>query len=347
MKKRWVVLILAGILCIGGCRTTAKGQKDTEKEQDPYTKEVYAMDTYMTLTAYGRHGEEAIDHAQKEIERIEQLVSTGIADSEITKLNENKTEKVSQDTKELIKRSLDLYRETDGVFDISIYPLMLEWGFPTQKYHVPDKEKIEEELEGVNAEDIKIQSDGTVSLENEKMQIDLGGIAKGYTSQKLIGLMREQGVESAVVSLGGNVEVLGKKPDQTPWRVAIESPKKDGSYLGVLKVTDKAVITSGGYERYFEQDGNKYHHILDPKTGYPAQSGLTSVTIVSEDGTLADGLSTALFIMGRDQAIDFWRAHREEFDMILMEEDGTLTITEGIEKQFITEEKKKVIYAKE
>jgi thiamine biosynthesis lipoprotein len=104
--------------------------------------------------------------------------------------------------------------------------------------------------------------------------------------------------------------------------------------LGILSTSDRAVITSGGYERYFEQDGVTYHHIIDPKTGYPAESGLVSVTIISADGTLADGLSTSLFVMGKDRAVDYWENHREEFDMILLSEDGTLYVSEGIEDSF-------------
>ena len=137
-----------------------------------------------------------------------------------------------------------------------------------------------------------------------------------------------------MVSLGGNVQVLGIKTDGSKWRVAVQNPEDTENYLGVLETQDRAVITSGGYERYFEQDGKTYQHILDPKTGYPADSGLTSVTIVSVDGTLADGLSTSLFVMGKEKAVAYWRAHSEEFDAILVEKDGTVSVTENIADQF-------------
>lgn len=136
-----------------------------------------------------------------------------------------------------------------------------------------------------------------VTLNKEGMKIDLGGIAKGYTSSKVMDIFKENGISSAVISLGGNVQTLNGKPDGSDWRVAVENPADTGSYIGVLSIKDKAVITSGGYERYFKQDGKTYHHIIDPANGYPANNGLTSVTIVSDDGTLADGLSTSLFIM--------------------------------------------------
>ncbi len=147
-------------------------------------------------------------------------------------------------------------------------------------------------------------------------------------------IFQEYGIESGIVSLGGNVQVLGRKANGGNWRVAVRSPKGDGDFLGVLSVNGKAVVTSGGYERYFEQDGKTYHHILNPKSGYPADSGLESVTVVSEDGMLADGLSTALFVMGMEQAVSFWKLHREEFDAVFLDKEGELWITEGLEGAF-------------
>lgn len=139
------------------------------------------------------------------------------------------------------------------------------------------------------------------------------------------------------------MQALGTKTDGSKWRVAVQSPDDTEDYLGILSVQDKAVITSGGYERYFEQDGKTYHHIIDPKTGYPAENGLTSVTIVSEDGTLADGLSTSLFIMGKEKAIEFWKAHSDEFDIIMLTDEGKLYVTEGIQDDFSTEMEMEII----
>ena len=182
--------------------------------------------------------------------------------------------------------------------------------------------------------DIKAEpSTGTVTLLGKNTAIDLGGIAKGYTSARLMDVFRSYGLTSGLVSLGGNVQVLGTKPDGSLWRVGIENPQ-GGDYLGVLSTKDAAVITSGGYERYFEENGKHYHHILDPATGYPAESGLVSVTIVSPDGTLADALSTALFVMGRERAEEYWRAHADEFDVILQDEGGTIYVSQGIWENF-------------
>ena len=169
------------------------------------------------------------------------------------------------------------------------------------------------------------------------MKIDFGGIAKGYTSSRIMQIYKKCGVTSGLVSLGGNVQLLGAKPDGSAWKVAVESPDEDGNYLGILQAKDKAVITSGGYERDFEKNGKKYHHIIDPSTGYPAENGLTSVTIVSDDGTLADGLSTSLFIMGSEKAQKYWKEHSDEFDTILVKDDGSILVSEGIADYFTSE----------
>ena len=177
---------------------------------------------------------------------------------------------------------------------------------------------------------------GAVSFSVSGMELDLGGIAKGYTSSAMMDCFRSNGVTSGMVSLGGNVQTIGAKPDGSLWKVAIQNPtaEEDADFLGILETKDCAVITSGGYERYFEENGVRYHHIMDPATGKPAESDLTSVTIVSENGTLADGLSTALFVMGLDKAIAYWQAHASEFDAVLCTEDETLYVTEGIQDAF-------------
>ena len=218
------------------------------------------------------------------------------------------------------------------------------WGFTTGNYTVPSDEMIENLLPLTDANNIIYDKDeSSISFAKDGMKIDFGGIAKGYTSGRIADIYRECGVTSGLINLGGNVQVVGTKTDGSKWRVAVQSPETEDDYLGILSTADRAVITSGGYERYFEQDGVTYHHIIDPKTGYPAESGLVSVTIVSEDGTLADGLSTSLFIMGEEKAADFWREHKDEFDAILMSDDGTLYVTEGLENDFSTERTVEII----
>ena len=323
MKLKNIKCLLAVCLCASallvGCgqKTADKSEISSESAQNQSddiqeaSRDIFAMDTYMTVTAYGENAEAAVDAAQAEIERLDALLSTGDADSEIAKLNADGSAELSEDAGYLTERALELYQETDGAFDIAIYPVMEAWGFPTQNFQVPSQNTLDQLLPLTDAGNISYDKETRkISFGVEGMKIDLGGIAKGYTSSRII---------------------------------AVQSPADTEDYLGILSVQDKAVITSGGYERYFEQDGVTYHHIIDPKTGYPAESGLVSVTIVSEDGTLADGLSTSLFIMGKEKAADFWREHKDEFDAILMSDDGTLYVTEGLENDFSTERTVEII----
>lgn len=335
-----ICLVLTIVLAMTGCGRT--DDKHTEEEvsakdtgfSEPAVKEIFAMDTYMTLTAYGERGQEAVNAAAKEIERIETLLSTEIEDSEISVINHKGNGEISEDTKRLVESSMQLYEKTEGLFDITIYPVMRAWGFTDGNYRVPEKEKLEELLTNVGTDKISIDADGKNISVEKGVEIDLGGIAKGYTSERVMDIFREYGVTSGVVSLGGNVQTLGAKEDGSKWRVAVRKPDKDDEYAGVISVEDKAVITSGGYERYFEQDKKTYHHIIDPRTGYPAENGLTSVTIVNDDGTMADGLSTSLFIMGEEKAISFWRENSSEFDMVLIDEEGNILVSEGLADSF-------------
>lgn len=347
MKRRLQILclLIAAVVCGCGVQdNTAKKVETTEEvqadpaEDEPYTEEIFAMDTYMTVTAYGSHGQEAVEEAVEEIRRLDALLSTGDASSEIAQLNETGKGTLSEDSAYLYERSIELFESTGGRFDIAIYPVMEEWGFPSGEYQVPQEERLKELLGLVDASEISYDKETKeISFGKDGMAIDFGGIAKGYTSGRIMDIFRECGVTSGMVSLGGNVQVYGAKPDGSDWRVAVQSPEDQSEYIGVLNAQDMAVITSGGYERYFEEDGVTYHHIIDPSTGYPADSGLTSVTIVCKDGTLADGLSTSLFLMGKDEALEYWRDHSDEFDTILLTEDGTLYVTEGIAENFSTD----------
>lgn len=331
MKKSYFRLsgVLLFLLCIA--MLTACQNSDENKK---VSKDIFAMDTYMTVTAYGKNAENGVNKAVDEINRLETVLSAEKQESDIYKLNETGSGTLSTDTKNIVSRALEINKMTNGAFDISIYPLMVKWGFTTQKYNVPSKNEISKLLKDVDSSKIIFdEKSGNIKLK-ENMKIDLGGIAKGYTSNRVMQIFKECGVKSGLVSLGGNVQALGTKTDGTAWQIAIENPDKSSDYIGVVSVKDKAVITSGGYERYFEKNGKTYHHILDPETGYPAESGVKSVTIVSDDGTLADALSTSLFVMGKEKALDYWHEHKNEFDTVLVEDNGDITITGGLEKIF-------------
>lgn len=322
----------------GDTETESEASGEAADKETEASKDLFAMDTYMTLTAYGEHAQEAVDKAAERVEALDALLSTGNENSEIYQLNQNGEATLSEEGGYLVERALELYKKTEGAFDIAIYPVMQAWGFPTQDYHVPDDDTLKEKLALADASKVNYDKDTRkIFFDQDGMEIDLGGIAKGYTSSQIMQIYQDCGVTSGLVNLGGNVQALGGKTDGSKWRVAIQSPDDTEEYLGILEIEDQAVITSGGYERYFEEDGVTYHHIIDPAIGYPADSGLISVTIVSDDGTLADGLSTSLFIMGEEKAAQFWRENSDEFEAIMETSDGKLYVTEGIADSLTTD----------
>lgn len=339
--ERKPLLALLGLTAAGlaaGCVL----QHRSEQQSASCARELFAMDTIMRFTAYGANCERAVDAAIEEVQRLDELLSTGSPSSEIFRINVKGSSTASEDTLEILEAAQEIYESTEGLFDFTVYPLMELWGFPSKEYHVPAEEELEAVLPLVNA--ARVSMNGNTITLGENQKIDFGGIAKGYTSARVMEVFKEQGACAGIVTLGGNVQALNVKPDGSKWRVGIQNPDTSkGGNLGILSVDNKAVITSGGYERYFEQDGNTYIHILNPKTGYPADEDLISVTIVSEDGMLADALSTSLYIMGLDKAIEYWRSRTEDFDMILVTDEQKIYVTEGINEDFQCEERVFVI----
>lgn len=315
-------MILLTILLLSGCAAP---------EEEPCRRELLAMDTVMTLTVYGENGEQAARLGEARIRELEALLSVTGEDSELYRANHSggAPTHLSADTSALLTQALALCEDTSGALDVTIYPVVRAWGFTTGSYRIPSEEEIRGLLEQVDYTRVAL-TDGSLTLP-EGMELDLGAVAKGYTGDQLMSLFVREGVTSAIVELGGNVQALGAKPDGSPWQVALQAP--EGGYAGVLRVINKAVVTSGGYQRYFEENGETYWHIMDPSTGRPARSGLLSVTIVADRGVVGDALSTALFVMGKEDAAAYWRA-RQDFDFVLLDEAGGVTITQGLEDSF-------------
>ena len=319
--RRLSLLCIVLLLLLTGCSAS-----------EPCRRELMAMDTFMTLSVYAQSpaaGEALLEEAAGEIRRLEGLLSVTDPGSEIYQVNHGGAVSLSEPVRELLEKALELCRETGGALDVTVYPAVRAWGFTTGEYRVPEEAELSALVENVGYGRVSLDGDRLVLPEG--VELDLGSVGKGWTGDRLTALFREAGVSSAIMELGGNVQALGTKPDGSPWRVAVQAP--GGGYAGVLEIADKAVVTSGGYQRYFEQDGETYIHIIDPATGRPARTGLASVTIVADSGLQGDGLSTALFVMGREKAEAFWRRN-PEFDFILLGEDGTAAITEGLEECF-------------
>lgn len=314
-------------LCLLGC--TAQ----QALPEPGHTAGLFAMGTYMNFTAYGDQAESVLDEAISCVEKWEALWSTTNEGSEIYAANHSNGQSVplSPETEELLRFTLAMAQQTDGALDPTIYPLVNAWGFISQEYRVPTEQEIEKLLPLTGYEKVILENH-TVTLP-EKMQLDLGAVGKGYTGELLADYLKERGITSALLDIGGNIQVVGRRPDGAKWRLGIKNPFGEGSF-GVLEAEDQAVVTSGGYERYFTgDDGTTYWHILDPATGRPADSDLASVTVIAESGVLADALSTAIFVMGLEKGITYWETYGG-FDMLLLTNNHEIVLTEGIADRF-------------
>ena len=297
----------------------------------------FAMDTYMSVKATGRNAEAAVEAVRDAIIALDRDLSVTNTDSLVYRLNYAGECVADDDLVFLLGKSKEACELSDGAFNICIYPIMKEWGFTGDEFKVPKDSTLKSLCKALSSAKYSYAGVGEPVTLSEGTMIDFGGIAKGYASKVAGDIFKKKGIKSALINLGGNVYAIGKKPDGSLWNVAVNSPDDSVKYLGILSLSDKAVITSGGYERYFEQDGITYHHIIDPSTGYPADSGAKSVTIISEDPTLADALSTALFVMGLDKATGLWRKNSSLFDFIFYDNGGNLYITEGVKDVFSSE----------
>lgn len=328
--KRLLCICLAGLLAIAlvGCGTIAP-------EEAHESVQTFAMDTVMIFSAYGEGGTKATLAAEAEVQRLDALLSRTREDSEISRVNATTgaPTRVDPEVAGLIEESLAVHSATGGYFDITLAPVSDAWGFTKDAHRVPSQSELDALLGIVGMERMS-WGNGEITL-SPGMAVDLGAIAKGYASDRVADIFRMNDIPSGMVSLGGNVWVCGGKPDGTPWRVAIQDPKQSDGYAGVLSLRDCFAVTSGGYQRFFEENGKTYHHIIDPATGYPAESGLTSVTVVSaESGALCDALSTALFVMGEEKALDFWRSGPYDIELVLVTADDRVVVTDGLRDVF-------------
>jgi len=285
-----VILICAFLLCFAGCERQSK-------------QTFFAMDTVMDLQIWGKDSENAGQEIQRLVMDLEGAWSSQTEESKISALNRGE---VAEDP--LLDRVQALSERTNGAFDPCLYSLMSLWGFPSKEYAVPTQAQIDEA--------------------KNQPKWDLGGAVKGYAGQLAVEFLQSLDVSHAILNLGGNIQTYGNKPDGTPWSIGIQNPA-GGDYIGTVSVVGTmSVVTSGDYQRYFEQDDIRYHHILDPKTGMPAQSGLHSVTVLCRDGLTADCLSTALFVMGLERGSAFWR-ESDDFEAVFITTDGKIYATQG------------------
>ncbi|MDD6847971.1 MAG: FAD:protein FMN transferase [Oscillospiraceae bacterium] len=331
LQKFGILTVLAVMINLSACNMDSN-----------YSSEFFCMDTPMSITAYGSNSENAVNEAKDKIIELDGLLAVDKKSSEVHILNRDKSLKGSKDIINLVKRSKEISEQTKGAFDITTSPLTELWGFRTYlQKKVPTENEINNALKSVSSNNIQINKD-KITLENNA-SVDFGGIAKGYASGKVKEIFEKNNIQSGLISLGGNVRAIGKKPDGSNWTVGIADPDNTTEQIGVLSVNDTAVITSGGYQRNFTEKGKTYHHIIDPKSGYPADSGLKSVTVVSKDDTLADALSTALFVMGLEKAVDFFKGSGLDFGAVFITDNDEIFITDNLNNSFTAEKSFEVI----
>ena len=309
-----------------------------ESEQT-VSKTFFAMNTVMNVSFSGTN--EQLGRVEKMANDLEEKFSVTKTTSVVYGMNERGEKTNDEETISLLRACKDLSDKTDGAFDITVYPIVKAWGFTTGEYDVPSEEKLLSLLPKVDSSFIRIEN-GEAFLENGA-QIDLGGIAKGYCSDKIADYLRAEGVKRCVINLGGNVYALGEKKKGTPWKVGVASPDGNG-LIGVIDASDQAVVTSGLYERNFVRDGVTYGHIVDPFTGKTVSGDLLSVTVVGKSGTECDAFSTALFVKGAREAAQ--TASKLHLSVLLLTTDGTICISQSLKNVFTPSagyEKNKII----
>lgn len=292
-------IILFGLLC--GCRA--------EKKESPITKSGFALDTFITISIYDSKDTALLDECFAICDAYEKQLSRTITDSDICRINaaEGQPVRISADTIDLLQKGIDYGELSDGRFDITIAPISGLWDFTSGKTVIPDESTIRAALPVISYKNIVIDKENqTVTLKNTGTSIDLGGIAKGYIADQIKQYLLTKGVTSAIIDLGGNILTVGLKPDGSEFHIGIKEPfSKTGNVLTGVHVQDKSVVTSGTYQRFFRHNGVLYHHILNPKTGYPAQTDLCSVTIISDYSVDGDALSTICVLLGQKEGLSF------------------------------------------
>jgi Membrane-associated lipoprotein involved in thiamine biosynthesis len=328
-----IITIIVGLILIFIFVTGNHEKVEVEKNS-------YALGTIINLKAIGNKAEKAITEAIERLNNIDDKMSAFKEYSDISKINSKSgfaLEAINKDTFFVVKKAVEYSKILEGAFDPTIRPLVKLWNIGTNEERIPEKDKIEDTLKLVNYNDVILdESNQTIMLKNKEQALDVGGIAKGFAADEVRDIFYKNNIKSALIDLGGNIFALGSKKDGTPWRIGIQNPfKPRGEFVGILSVKNKSVVTSGNYERYFMKDGQRFHHILDPKTGYPSKSKIISATIISDNSIDGDGLSTGVYILGVDKSLKIIESI-EGIDAIFITEDKKIYTTSGIDKNTFT-----------
>lgn len=341
MKKlniKSVIAIFFIAVLLTGCSST---QNNTTKNSEFLARTEFLMDTVMTVRIYDNQDEKILDKVFDRLKEIEDRMSSTIETSDVSNINKNagiQPVTVNSDTYYVLGKAMYYAKLSNGVYDPTIGTLADLWeidGEETERDHIPSEEEIEEAKSLVNYNDLELLGNNQVYLKKKGMRITLGSIVKGYAADEVKRILEENNVKSAIVDLGGNLYILGKKLNGSSFRIGIQDPfSPKGNYAGIIEVTDKSVVTSGDYERYFYYNGKKYHHILDTSTGYPVENELTGVSIITNSSIDGDALSTTIFAMGLDKGMEFVNSI-EDIEAIFITKDKSIYLTSGLKDNFI------------
>ncbi len=333
MIKKIIVFLLLVVFVLS---LTACGEKESK-----YTDEMFALDTFISFTLYDDDEElckNTVEKCKNEIKRLEKLFSATLPDSDVYKINhrEGDSVAVADETAYLLNESLGLSSKVDGAFDITIRELMSAWGFDSKEYKVPSDSEIEKALLNVGYDKVSVEGN-LVTLESG-VKIDLGGVAKGYIGEMVSEVIKNSSVDCAIVNMGGMIITVGEKESGEKFTVGVEHPDDTKGYFYTFFCDEVFVSTTGAYQRYFEENGVKYHHILDTKSGKPCDSEFSSVTVVGSSGEKTDMLSTAFFVMGLEKTKEYLKTHDDNSVVILSKDEKTLYVSESLngtlEKEF-------------
>jgi FAD:protein FMN transferase len=296
------------------------------------------MGTVMTHKAFGLHAEDSLEAVCREVARLEGLLSRFLPESEISRINGSagiRSEKINREAYAVLSKAVEFSRFFPGCFDVTIGPLVTLWHAAKESLAQPDDASVKRILPLVDYRDLILDRlEMTAGLRKVGQSLDLGGIGKGRAGDKILEVLQRFGISSAYSNLGGNVVTLGAKPDGSPWRIGIQHPRQADRLIGAVSVVGRTVVTSGDYQRQFlDSQGRKHHHILDPRTGYPSESGLVSVSVVAENSMVADALSTILFVAGMEKGLQFLRSFPQA-EVILVDTDLQVFITQGLRTCF-------------
>lgn len=310
----------------------------TKKTKKPIERTDFMLGTICSIKIYNKSDESILDKGFDKIKDIENKMSLNIKESDVYKLYElsgKEPLKVSDDTFKVLKMGKEFGDISNGHFDITIGPLSKLWNIGTPEAKVPTEDELKETLPLIDYSKLTLdEKNKTAKLENDGMMVDLGGIAKGYAADEVAKVLKENGVKNAIINLGGNVFTLGKSTNNTEWKIGIQNPFEGrGDAVGSVKVENKSIVTSGIYERYVEENGKKYHHILNPKTGYPYDNEIAGVTIITDESILGDALSTTVFSLGLHEGLDFINK-RKDAEAIFITKDNKIYLSNGIKENF-------------